>query len=123
MGLHNIRQKKAAQEMDFQDLEGIVMANIYLLKRQAVVMDKFKNMDLYIVFINIDKKEVSLLRKGTSDLLGKKYLTLLYPNNIFQPQNGIIDYIFKINTDLITYTDAKAYISRNVDDLNLNIDY
>lgn len=102
------------------DAEGIIKTNIVFLKREGTVLDYFKDKwQLYIVFTEIDRAEVELIKSGKSDLLGKEYLTLFYPQQDLRPGSGMIKYIFKINTDLIKYSDTKAYMMENIRSFNL----
>lgn len=122
MSLYRVREAKANQELDFGDLQDLVLANIYYLKKDWKLLDFFKNKAVYIVFIDQDIAEVDLIKKWRSDLLNKPYISLIYPNDSSIPWIWKIKYIFKINNNLISYADVKTYFSQNVQNFNLNVD-
>lgn len=122
MTLHNIKQRKEAWELDTFDLSTIVGENIKFLKYNWVLFDFFQDKKIYIVFVRNDTHEVRSIRQGTSGLLWKEYLTLVYPQNVDTPWVWIIKYVFEVNTELIQYADTWKHIRENVKSFNLWID-
>lgn len=121
MSLYNMVEKKKKLEPDLADAGVYTNLNLIFLKREGIMFDFFKDKwALYIIFTEKDRAEVALVKSGQSNLQTKEYLTLIYPQTYLLPWAWIIKYIFKINTDLIKYTDTRTYIMENIMNFGLN---